>query len=214
MAIFQYGEEALHYLKQKDSRLAAVIEQIGPIHRQIRPNVFSALIHSIVGQQISSKAQETVWGRLESHFSEITPESVLACPMETLQNFGITFKKALYIQKAAQSIESKQLDLTALCHMTDAEICQRLMALDGIGQWTAEMLLLFSMQRPNILSYGDLAIQRGLRMVYHHRKITPALYQKYKRRYSPWGSVASFYLWEVASGNIAGYRDYAPKGVK
>jgi DNA-3-methyladenine glycosylase II len=214
METFQYGEEALCYLKKKDHRLAALIEQIGPIQRQIRPNLFNALIHAIIGQQISSKAQATVWARLENHFSNITPASMSTCPIETLQSFGMTFKKASYIQKAGQSIITKQLDLATLYHMTDEDVCRHLITLDGIGPWTAEMLLLFSMQRPDILSYGDLAIQRGLRMVYHHKKITPSLYQKYKRRYSPWGSVASLYLWEVASGHISGYRDYIQRGVK
>ena len=78
-----------------------------------------------------------------------------------------------------------------------------------IGIWSAEMLMLFSMQRPDILSYRDLAIQRGLRMVYHHRDITRNLFEKYRRRYSPYNSVASLYLWAVAGGAIEGMKDYA-----
>ena len=71
--------------------------------------------------------------------------------------------------------------------------------------------MLFSMQRPDILSFGDLAIQRGLRMVYHHRKITRELFEKYHRRFSPYNSVASLYLWAVAGGAVEGMKDYAPK---
>jgi len=77
--------------------------------------------------------------------------------------------------------------------------------------WTAEMLMIFSMQRPNVLSYGDLAIQRGLRMVYHHRKIDKATFRKYWKRYSPYASVAGLYLWAVAGGAIDEMKDYAPK---
>ena len=91
---------------------------------------------------------------------------------------------------------------------------QELSALDGIGIWTAEMLMLFSMQRPDILSFGDLAILRGMRMLYHHRKITRELFEKYRRRYSPYGSVASLYLWAIAGGAIEGMEDYAPKKKK
>lgn len=76
------------------------------------------------------------------------------------------------------------------------------------------MLMLFSMQRPNILSYDDLAIQRGLRMVYHHRRIDRKLFEKYRRRYTPYGSVASLYLWAVAGGAIEGMKDYAPNKKK
>ena len=98
--------------------------------------------------------------------------------------------------------------------MSDKEVCARLSELEGIGVWSAEMLMLFSMQRPDILSFGDLAIQRGLRMVYHHRQITRVLFEKYRRRFSPCNSVASLYLWAVAGGAIEGMRDYAPKNKK
>lgn len=94
-------------------------------------------------------------------------------------------------------------------------MCRTLSALPGIGVWTAEMLMTFSMQRPNILSWGDLAIHRGLRMVppppAHQR---PSLFAKYRRRYTPYGSVASLYLWEMAGGAIPGMKDWAPKGGK
>ena len=102
-------------------------------------------------------------------------------------------------------------DIQALYTMSDDEVCARLSELDGIGVWSAEMLMLFSMQRPDILSFGDLAIQRGLRMVYHHRKITRELFEKYRHRFSPYNSVASLYLWAVAGGAVEGMKDYAPK---
>ena len=142
---------------------------------------------------------------------EITPEVVLSLSRETLQAFGITFKKVDYIREAAQKIASDEFDIHALRTMDDADVCTRLSALDGIGVWSAEMLMLFSMQRPNVLSYGDLAIQRGLRMVYHHRKIDRKLFEKYRRKFSPYCSVASLYLWAVAGGAIEGMKDYAPR---
>ena len=91
------------------------------------------------------------------------------------------------------------------------EVCAKLSELDGIGVWTAEMLMLHSLQRPDVLSFGDLAVQRGLRMLYHHRKITRPLFEKYRRRYSPYGSVACIYLWAVSAGAVEGLKDYAPK---
>ena len=116
-----------------------------------------------------------------------------------------------YIRAAAQRIASGEFDIHALRTMDDADVCTRLSELDGIGVWSAEMLMLFSMQRPDVLSYGDLAIQRGLRMVYHHRKIDRKLFEKYRRRFSPYCSVASLYLWAVAGGAIEGMKDYAPR---
>ena len=95
--------------------------------------------------------------------------------------------------------------------MDDAEAIAALSSLEGVGVWTAEMLLLFCLDRPDILSYGDLAIHRGMRMVYHHRKVTREMFERYRRRYSPYGSVASLYLWAAAGGEVPGLKDYAPK---
>ena len=208
---FQYGEKELSYLKSKDKRLAEVIDKVGMVKRRVIPDLFAALIHSIVGQQISTRAHETIWQKLLTHFGTITPAAIASIPREELQRFGITFRKADYIQSAARKIISGEFDIKELHGMADAEVCNRLSALDGIGIWTAEMMMLHSLQRPDILSFGDLAMQRGLRMLYHHRKITRKLFEKYRRRYSPYGSVACIYLWAVSAGAVEGLKDYAPQ---
>ncbi len=95
--------------------------------------------------------------------------------------------------------------------MSDADAIAALCALPGIGVWTAEMILLFCLQRPDILSFGDLAILRGMRMVYRHRSISRELFEKYRRRLSPCGSVASLYFWAVAGGAVPELKDPAPK---
>ena len=95
--------------------------------------------------------------------------------------------------------------------MDDDEVCRQLSALPGIGKWTAEMLMLHSMQRSNILSYDDLAIVRGMRMLYRHRKIDRKLFERYRRRYSPYCSVASIYLWAISAGAIDGLTDPGAK---
>ena len=94
---------------------------------------------------------------------------------------------------------------------SDEEAIEELSSLKGIGVRTAEMILLFCMQRPNVLSFGDLAIQRGMRMIYHHRKIDRKLFEKYRRRLSPYCSVASLYFWAAAGGAVPGLKDHAPK---
>lgn len=208
---FQYGETEIAYLKQVDKRMAEVIDRIGKVERRVIPDLFAALVHSIVGQQISTKAHETIWRRMENTLGQVTPEAIYRLSVDELQGFGITFKKAAYIRNATQKVLDGTFDIQALYTMDDNEVCTRLSELDGIGVWSAEMLMLFSMQRPDILSFGDLAIQRGLRMVYHHRKITHELFEKYRRRFSPYNSVASLYLWAVAGGAIEGMKDYAPK---
>ena len=210
---FEYGDEAVDYLKSRDVKLGAAIDAIGHVQRELEENgLFSGIVHCIVGQQISSVAQKTVWKRMLANLGEVAPATVCGASLDELQACGITYTKAGYIKAIAEKIASGEFDLDAVEHMDDDAAIEALSSLPGIGTWTAEMLLLFNLARPDILSFGDLAIQRGMRMVYHHRKITRPLFEKYRRRYSPYGSVASFYLWAVSHGGVPGFdRDYAPK---
>ena len=208
---FEYGEKETTYLKEKDAKLACVIEKIGHINREVDTDLFASVVHHIVGQQISTKAQQTIWARINDALGEVTPESINASSEDFLQSFGMTFRKANYIKDFAKKVERGEFDIEAVQNMTDEEAIHALSALKGIGVWTAEMILLFCLQRKNILSYNDLAIQRGMRMVYHHRKIDKKLFEKYRRRFSPYCSVASLYFWAVAGGAIPEMKDYAPK---
>ena len=208
---FSYGEAELAYLRKKDKRLCEVIDKVGMIERRVDADLFSSVVHHIVGQQISSKAQATIWQRLQDALGEINAQSILDAGVPKLQGFGMTFRKAEYITDFARKVESGEFDLEAVEALPDAEALRALSGLKGIGVWTAEMILLFCLQRQDIFSFDDLAIQRGLRMVYHHRAITRQLFEKYRRRFSPYGSVASLYLWAVAGGAIAEMKDYAPK---
>lgn len=177
-------------------------------------DLFSAVVHHIVGQQISTKAQETVWQRMLSALGEVNAETVLAAGVPKLQSLGMTFKKAEYITDFAEKVHAGAFDLEGIWQKSDEEAIRELSSLNGIGVWTAEMILLFCMQRQDVLSCDDLAIQRGLRMVYHHRKIDRGLFEKYRRRFSPYGSVASLYIWAVSGGAIPELHDYAPKEKK
>jgi DNA-3-methyladenine glycosylase II len=200
MEIFQYGQTEIDYLKKKDKKLAEAIDRIGFIEREIIPDLFAALINSIVGQQISMKAVDTIWGRMKERFGEITPENIAVRTAEEVQQCGITMKKAVYIKNIADAVLSGEFNIAELSQLPDDEVCKRLSALNGIGVWTAEMLMTFSLQRPNVVSWGDLAIRRGIMMLYQHRKLDKEKFEKYKRRYSPYGTVAAFYLWEISVG--------------
>ena len=214
MMFFEYGEKETEYLKSKDARLAEVIESVGHIERAVDTDLFSSVVHHIIGQQISTKAQRTIWGRMKERFGDITPEDIDRADIEELQSMGMTFRKAEYIKDFCGKVHRGEFDLEAVRDMPDDEAIRYLASLKGIGVWTAEMLLLFCLQRPDILSYDDLAIQRGMRMVYHHRKIDRKLFEKYRRRLSPCCSVASLYFWAVAGGAVPGMKDHAPKKKK
>ena len=198
MDIFEYGDNEINYLKKKDKKLGLAIDRIGKIERVVIPDLFAALINSIVAQQISSKAAATVWGRLCVILGDITPVSITNASLEDIQKCGMSVRKASYIKIIGDAVSCGELNISEFPNMSDGEITQRLSALHGIGVWTAEMLLIFSMQRPNVVSWGDLAIRRGMCNLYGHKKLDRVKFEKYKKRYSPYGSVASLYLWAVS----------------
>ncbi|MBP5199928.1 MAG: DNA-3-methyladenine glycosylase 2 family protein [Schwartzia sp.] len=208
---FRCGEKDLAYLKSKDKKLAAVIDAVGPIRRELDTDLFSAVVRHIVGQQISNKALAAVWGRLTEGLGRVDAATVLNTGEERLHGFGMSNRKAAYISEFARKVADGEFSLAALKKMDDEEAIAALSSLKGVGVWTAEMILLFCMERPDVLSFGDLAIQRGLRMVYRHREITKAQFERYRRRYSPCGSVASLYLWAVSGGALPGVTDPAEK---
>lgn len=208
---FCYGEKEMDYLCKKDKRLGEVINRLGFIERAVIPDLFEALVNSIAGQQISSKALETVWGRITERLSPITPEHFCELPDEEIRACGLSARKAGYIKSTAQRFADCSLNAEELKSLPDEELIKRLTELDGIGKWSAEMLMLFSLERMDVLSCGDFGIKRGLRMLYHHREITPELFERYRKRYSPYGSVASVYLWAISAGAVEGLYDPALK---
>ena len=211
MKYFEYGEKETEYLKSKDARLSEVIDRIGHIDRAVDADLFSAVVHHIIGQQISTKAQQTIWNRLRDTYGNVTPEIINSADVNELKSLGMTFRKAEYIKDFCRKIVTGEFDLDAIEQMTDEDAISALTSLKGIGVWTAEMILLFCLQRPNILSFGDLAIQRGMRMVYHHRRIDRKLFEKYRRRLTPYCSVASLYFWAAAGGTLPDMVDPAPQ---
>lgn len=200
---FQYGEKEIEYLKSKDKKLAEVIDKLGHLYRPVNHDLFSSIVYSIIGQQISTKAQLTIWNRMINEMGKINSETLISAGKEKIQSFGMTFKKADYILKFAEKVQCKDIDLDSFSNKSDEEIIKELTSLDGIGVWTVEMILLHCLERPNILSYGDLAIIKGMKMVYHHKEIDKKRFERYRKRFSPYGSVASIYFWAVAGGAMS-----------
>ena len=211
---FKYDEKSIEYLTKKDPVLGRAIERIGKIERPVQTDLYESLVNSIVGQQISTAAHRTIWKRITDFYGLVTPEKICATSIEDFQKFGVSFRKAEYILDNSRKILSGEFNIHSLNDQSDDQVVKKLSELKGIGGWTAEMLMIFCMQRQDILSYGDLAILRGMRLLYRHRKIDRILFEKYRRRYSPYGSVASLYLWSVAGGAFPELKDPAPKNKK
>lgn len=198
MKIFEYGQKEIEYLKSRDEKLGMMIDKIGMINREITTDPFIALVSSVVGQQISNKAAETVWNRLNTLLGNITPDSIIHADVDRIKACGMSMRKAVYIKGIANASKSGEVDFNTLHMLSDQEIIKKLSSLHGVGVWTAEMLLIFSFCRPDVVSYKDLAICRGMMNLYGLKELTKEKFEKHRAKYSPYGSVASLYLWEIS----------------
>ena len=199
MPIFPYSERETAHLAKRDPALGRLIERIGRIEREIVPDLFAALIRSVIAQQISSKAAATVYCRLRDMLGGITPEYIAAMSAETIQSCGMSMRKAGYIKGIAQAALAGRLDTRAIAQMDDAEVIVALAGLEGVGVWTVEMLLIFSLCRPNVLSWGDFAIRRGIMKLYGLDTLDKKEFASLHARYTPYASVASLYIWEYGA---------------
>ena len=196
---FHYGKAETDYLAARDPVLGAAIDRIGHIDREVFPDLFEALINSIAGQQISGKALQTVWKRLCDAVGAVTPENLLAAGEERLRDCGFSGRKANYMLSAARAVEDGTLDIHSLVEKSDEEIIRELTVLPGVGRWTAEMLLTFSLQRPDVLAYDDFGIRKGMCRLYGLDSLTKQQFAEYRARYAPHATIAALYLWHIAA---------------
>lgn len=159
------------------------------------------MVESIISQQITGKAAQTVYRRLKELAGGIKPECLVRCRIEDMQKCGMSLRKAGYIRDLSEKVASRTFDLESIRTLDDEKLIEKLVSLKGIGRWTAEMLMIFSLERSDILSYNDLAIFRGLQMLYGLADISKEEFAKIKELYSPYASIASFYLWDLANAN-------------
>lgn len=195
---FDYGQTEINYLKEADSVLGKAMDRMGKTDRVIIPDIFAALVYAIIGQLISIKAAQTIWQKMQDKFGDIAPQNLASQTEDDIQSCGITMRKAKCIKNISEIITNGELDLNELYSLSDAEVIKRLSSLNGIGKWTAEMLLINSMERKDVVSSGDMAIRRGMCKLYGLEDINKKEFEKYRKRYSPYGSIASIYLWKIS----------------
>lgn len=189
--------KAIIHLKKADPVIAAIIEQVGRCQmRHSDPN-FEALARSIVYQQLSGKAAGTIYGRLAAAASNpLTPEAVLRLTHDELRAVGLSTQKAKYVYDLAERTSRNEIDFPALQDMDDRQVIEVLTQVKGVGVWTVQMFLMFSLQRPNVLPTGDLGIRNAVKKAYRMRETpTPADIEKRAKSWHPYCSVASWYLW-------------------
>ncbi|MGB9430100.1 MAG: DNA-3-methyladenine glycosylase 2 family protein [Gammaproteobacteria bacterium] len=196
------ARRALRHLKRVDARLAELISRVGPLRLVARPanSPFEALLRAITYQQLSSKAAATIHGRLLGLFPRgLTPRGLLATPASDLQSAGLSRNKLLAMRDlAAKTLDGTVPDFAVLEALSDDAIIERLTTVRGVGHWTAEMLLIFTLGRPDVLPLGDLGIRKGFQLVYGMKRLPAAVtLQRAGRVWTPHRSVASWYLWRA-----------------
>lgn len=192
--------KAVNHLKRVDPVLAGVIERVGPCRLSARAEGthFDALLRSIVYQQLSGKAAGTILARVLTHYGERypTPAEILATPDEPLRAAGLSRQKLSYLRDFATRVGSGEVPLHDIDHLDDETIIAHLVRVKGIGRWTVQMFLMFRLGRPDVLPELDLGIQNAIKRAYRKRKRpTPKDVKKIGARWSPYASVASWYLW-------------------
>jgi DNA-3-methyladenine glycosylase II len=202
------GAKARAALAAADPAMAALIERIGEIDLKTRlrrrseqrpPDAYGALLRAIVGQQLSTKAARTIYLRVCDLFGGTTPspEQLLEASEKDLRACGLSGRKVEYVRDLAAHVLSGELELDRLDELSDEEAIAELVAVRGLGQWTAEMFLLFHLERPDVLSGGDLGIRKAVQIEYGLEEMpAPQRVLEIGEPWRPHRSLASLYLWE------------------
>jgi DNA-3-methyladenine glycosylase II len=191
--------KARRHLARRDPVLRDLMRAHGPcgLAARLHTNPFKALARAIVGQQLSAKAAATIFSRFEGLYECFpTPSQVLATPDERLRGVGLSTQKLGYLRDQCKRIEEGQLPLGALDRMDDEAVVAALTQVKGVGRWTADMFLIFRLQRPDVLPVGDLGIVNAVKRAYKLRKApSPDRLRRIGEAWRPYRSVACWYLW-------------------
>jgi DNA-3-methyladenine glycosylase II len=189
--------KAIHHLKKCDPVLCAIIERVGAFRMEYGPPEFHSLAEAIVYQQLHGKAAVTIFKRFTALAGEpLTPEGILKLTDEQLRSVGLSKQKSSYLKDLAAKTAAGALDFSKLLEMSDAEVIEHLTQVKGIGVWTAQMFLMFTLKRPDVLPTGDYGVQAAMKKHYRKRKMPkPKDMEKIARAWAPYRSVACWYLW-------------------
>ena len=190
--------EAEQYLRGADSRIAGIMERAGPCELMPNEDGFSSLSNSIIGQQLSNHVANIIRNRFRKLFEndKPVPELLLNLDDSVLRKVGLSFQKIKYLRGLAQRVKSGELDFSALLKMDDEIAIQQLVQVKGIGRWTAEMYLMFSLNRQDLLPLGDAALEAALKRLYELPEEgweKPAI--SIAEKWRPWRTVACWYLY-------------------
>ena len=195
-----YWDEACKHLAKRDRVMRKLIPQFGEARLQCRGDAFTTLARSIVGQQISVRAAQSVWERFAvlagGRSNKLQPAAVLALEVAAMREAGLSARKVEYLRDLATHFTDGTVHVRQWQQMDDEAIIEELVAVRGIGRWTAEMFLIFHLMRPNVLPLDDVGLLRGISLNYFSGEpVSRAEAREVGDAWSPYRSVATWYLW-------------------
>ena len=192
----EYWGDACKHLMKKDRVMKRLIPQFGEASLQSRGDAFVTLARSIVGQQVSVKAAQTVWDRFALLPRKITPANVLKLKVDDMRAAGLSARKVEYLVDLALHFDNGALHVKKWSEMTDDAIIEELVAIRGIGRWTAEMFLMFHLMRPNVLPLDDVGLINGIsRNYFSGEAVSRSEAREVAAAWAPYCSVATWYIW-------------------
>ncbi|MDR3369587.1 DNA-3-methyladenine glycosylase 2 family protein [Rhodoferax sp.] len=191
-----YWADACKHLMKKDRVMKRLIPQFGKACLQSRGDAFATLARSVIGQQISVKAAQTVWDRFATLPAQITPEQILKLRIDDMRAAGLSVRKVEYIVDLALHFDSGLVHVDAWTDMDDEAIIAELIAIRGIGRWTAEMFLIFHLMRPNVLPLDDVGLINGISKCYFSGDVVSRSdAREVALAWAPYRTVATWYIW-------------------
>jgi len=199
-----FSTEAMEHLMAADPVMEAIVERVGPLDPEARTrgrpdDSYGALVRSITGQQLSVKAARTIYLRLADLYGgrTPTPAELIATDPDELRGVGLSYQKAAYLRDLAERIESGELAPERFPELEDREVSEMLTAVKGVGQWTADVFMMFHLGREDVLPVGDLGIRKAAEVEYRLRKLpSPDRLKRLARPWRPYRTLACVYLWE------------------
>jgi DNA-3-methyladenine glycosylase II len=190
--------KAINHLKKSDPVLAAIIEKIGPCRMQFGDPTFHSLAEAILYQQLNGKAAVTIFNRFTTLAGDpVTPEGILKLSDAEMRGVGLSKQKTSYLRDLSEKSKAGLLEFERLPELTEHEVIEHLTQVKGIGVWTAHMFLIFTLRRPDILPTGDYGVQAAIKKHYRKRRWPkPAVMEKIAKPWSPYRSIACWYLWK------------------
>ncbi len=192
----RYWDEAKRHLAKKDKVLRKLMRAYPDADLRTRGDAFQTLARSIVGQQISVKAAQSIWNRFEAAAVEITPAGIVALEAQAMRVCGLSGSKVAYIKDLASRFHAGTIKPRRWSRMDDEKVIEELIQVKGIGRWSAEMFLLFFMMRPNVFPVGDLGLRRAMERNYNGGEpLTKDEMREIGAPWQPWSTVATWYMW-------------------